>query len=65
MTSDVLVWEPRRAGVRFTPRRDIKVQVCYSAEERARLEKLARAAGFETLAAYVRARTVNAPNGAA
>ncbi len=65
MATDVLVWEPRRAGARLVPRRDIKVQVCYSADERARLEKLARAAGFETLAAYVRARTVSAPDGAA
>ncbi len=65
MSSDVLAWEPRRAGARFSPRRDIKVQVCYSAEERARLETLARAAGYDTLAAYVRARTVAAPEGAA
>jgi hypothetical protein len=65
MASDVVVWEPRRAGLRLSPRRDIKVQVCYSAEERARLEKLARAAGFDTIAAYVRARTVSAPDGAA
>ncbi len=65
MASEVLAWEPRRAGARFSPRRDIKVQVCYSAEERARLETLARAAGYDTLAAYVRARTVAAPEGAA
>lgn len=65
MATDVLVWEPRRAGARLVPRRDIKVQVCYSAEERARLETLARAAGYDTLAAYVRARTVSAPDGAA
>ncbi len=58
--------EPRRPGTKpLAPRRDIKVQVCFSADERARLEREARAAGYETVAAYVRARTVAAPDGAA
>ncbi len=66
MASDVVEWTPRRPGTRpLAPRRDIKLQICVSAQERARLETLARAAGYETVAAYVRARTVSAPDGAA
>lgn len=67
MANDTLVWIPGRAGVKpLTPHRPIKLQICLSTEERARLEKQARAAGFESVGAYVRARTVNAPdNGAA
>ncbi len=63
---EVLVWEPRKPGTKpLAPRRDIKLQVCLSAEERARLERQARAAGFESVAAFIRARTVSAPDGAA
>jgi hypothetical protein len=66
MASDVLEWTPRRPGTRpLAPRRDIKLQICVSAQERAQLERQARASGYESVAAYVRARTVSAPNGAA
>ncbi len=36
---DTIRWIPGRAGVRpLAPRRDIKLQVCFSAEERVRLD---------------------------
>jgi len=58
-----VAWIPGRPGARpLAPRRDIKLQVCLSAEERAQLDVQARAAGFETVAAYVRARTLGAPD---
>ncbi len=66
MARDLAEWTPRPTGTRpLAPRRDVKLQICMSAQERALLEKLARAAGYETVAAYVRARTVSAPDGAA
>jgi hypothetical protein len=46
---------------RITPRRPFKVQVCLSEDERVRLSEQARAAGFETLSAFVRARTLGGP----
>jgi len=56
----------RRPGATpLAPRRDVKLQVCFSSDERARLERQARAAGFESVASYVRARTVASPDGAA
>jgi len=56
---DTIRWIPGRAGVRpLAPRRDIKLQVCFSAEERVRLDAQARAAGFESAAAFIRDRTV-------
>ncbi len=55
-------WTPNRPGTRpLAPRRDIKLQVCLSADERARLETQARARGFETVAAYVRSATLGQP----
>jgi hypothetical protein len=43
---------------RIAPPQPIKLQVCLSAEEQARLSEQARAAGFETVSAFVRARTL-------
>jgi len=40
----------------LTPHRPIKVQICLSPEERARLDAEARAGGFETVAAMEKAR---------
>jgi len=63
---DMTPQTPSRPGATpLAPRRDIKLQVCFSSDERARLEKQARAAGFESVASYVRARTVASPDGAA
>jgi len=59
VVNDAGEWTPSRPGTKpLTPRRDIKLQVCFSAQERARLDAQARAAGFETVASYVRARTL-------
>ncbi len=59
-------WTPSRPGTKpLAPRRPVKLQICLSADERVRLDAQARAAGFETVAAFIRARTVGAPNGAA
>ncbi len=61
-----VAWTPSRPGTKpLTPHRPIKLQICLSAEERARLDAQARAAGYESAAAFIRARTVGAPNGAA
>ena len=46
---------------RITPRRPIKLQVCLTPQERTQLGEQARAAGYETLSAFVRARTLGAP----
>jgi hypothetical protein len=43
---------------RITPRRPVKMQVCLTPAERVRLSEQARAAGFETVSAFVRARTL-------
>jgi hypothetical protein len=43
---------------RIGPRRPVKVQVCLTPAERVRLSEQARAAGFETVSAFVRARTL-------
>ena len=45
---------------RITPHRPHKVQICLTAEERARLAEQARANGYESMSSYVRARTVGA-----
>ncbi len=66
MANDTVTWTPSRPGTKpLTPHRPIKLQICLSADERTRLDAQARAAGYETVASYVRARTVGAPNGAA
>ncbi len=62
MAQDVAEWTPNRPGTRpLAPRRDIKLQVCLSADERARLETQARARGYESVAAYVRSATLGQP----
>ncbi len=62
MEHDSAVWTPNRPGTKpLAPRRDIKLQICLSAAERARLDRQARAAGYETVASYVRARTIGQP----
>ncbi len=62
MTNDAGEWTPARPGTKpLAPRRDIKLQVCLSADERARLDAQARAAGYESVASYVRARTLDQP----
>ena len=38
--------------------RPVKIQVCLSAEERARLSEQARAAGYDTVSAFICARTL-------
>jgi len=61
MANNAGEWTPARPGTKpLTPRRTIKLQVCLSADERARLDERARSAGFETIASYVRSRTVPA-----
>jgi len=55
-------WTPSRPGEKpLAPRRDIRLQICLSADERARLDAQARAEGFESVAAFVRARTIGQP----
>lgn len=62
MEHDSAEWTPNRPGTKpLAPRRDIKLQVCFSPDERARLDRQARAGGYETVAAYVRARTLGQP----
>lgn len=52
----------RRGGpARLAPKRECKLQILLSAQERARLDELAQASGFESAASYVRARTLTAP----
>ena len=43
---------------RITPHRPVKVQICLTPTERERLSEQARLAGFETVSAFVRARTL-------
>jgi len=43
---------------RITPHRPVKVQICLTPQERAQLSERAQAFGFETLSAFVRARTL-------
>jgi len=43
---------------RIGPRRPERLQICLSPEERAALDTQARAGGYESVAAYVRARTL-------
>lgn len=43
---------------RIAPRRPLKVQICLTPQERAQLSERAQASGFETLSAFVRARTL-------
>ena len=45
-------------GGRIGPPRPIKFQVCLSESERVQLSEQARAAGFETVSAFVRARAL-------
>ncbi len=62
MEHDAGEWTPSRPGTKpLAPHRPVKLQVCFSAEERARLESQARAAGYESVASYVRARTLGQP----
>lgn len=51
----------RGRTARLGPTRPVRLQIHVSAEERAQLDRAARAAGFESVAAYVRARTVGRP----
>lgn len=62
-TTETLTRLPGRAGMRaLAPHWPLKLQVCLSSEERVRLDEAARAAGFETVAAFVRARTLGRPS---
>lgn len=55
-------WTPSRPGTKpLTPHRPVKLQVCFSPDERARLDERARAAGYESAAAFIRARTLAQP----
>lgn len=66
MATNTLTWMPGRPGTRpLAPHRPIKLQICLSPEERAQLDAQARAAGYETVAAFVRARTLGPPAPAA
>jgi len=59
MEHDVVEWTPSRPGTKpLAPRRQVKLQICLSAAERTRLDAQARAAGYETVSSYVRARTL-------
>lgn len=59
----VLTDDRRGGAAPLAPRRDKKLQITLSAEERALLDKAARAAGFESAAAFIRARTLGAAVG--
>jgi hypothetical protein len=48
-----------RAG-HIAPRRPVKVQICLTPQERVLLSECARAAGFESVSGFVRARTLGA-----
>jgi len=48
----------------LAPRRPCKIQVAYSEVERVALEQAARAEGAESLAQYIRSRTVGRGEGA-
>lgn len=51
--------QERRGGpARLAPKRDHKLQVLLSGEERMRLDELAQAAGYESAAAFIRAQTL-------
>lgn len=63
MAQTIVAQEGRRPA-RLGPSRPTRLQICLSPDERTRLDEQARAGGFESLAAYVRARTVSAPDGA-
>jgi len=52
-----------RQSTRIGPRRPARLQICLSPEERVSLDQQARAGGYDSVAAYVRARTVTAPAG--
>ncbi len=45
-------------ATRIGPRRPERLQICLSPEERVSLDQQARAGGFDSVAAYVRARTL-------
>lgn len=54
-----VVTDDRRGGAApLAPKRDKKLQITLSEEERALLDKAARAAGFESAASFIRARTL-------
>ena len=64
--TEVLRLVPGRPGYRpLQPERKALLQVRLSDPEKARLTELARQQGFETIAAYVRARTLGQPQPAA
>jgi len=55
---------PGRPPNRLAPPRRERLQVAFSADERTRLDEQARADGYETIAAFIRARTLGvAPQG--
>jgi len=62
MANDTMTWTPARPGTKpLAPHRPIRLQICLSADERARLDAQARAEGYESAAAFIRARTIPAP----
>ena len=63
MANDTVTWTPSRRGTKpLTPHRPIRLQICLSAQERARLDAQARAEGYESAAAFIRARTLGQPS---
>jgi len=49
---------PGRPPNRLAPPRRERLQVAFSADERARLDEQARAGGYESIASFIRARTL-------
>jgi hypothetical protein len=43
---------------RISPRRPLKLQICLTTEEKARLAERALAGGYESVSSYVRVRTL-------
>ncbi len=52
-------WTPHRPGTRpLAPKRNVKLTLCVSPNERARLDALAAAGGYESVSSLIRARTL-------
>jgi hypothetical protein len=59
-TAEIKDQGTRRAGMTpLAPRRPTKIQICLSFQERDELDARARAHGFESVAAFVRAAALN------
>jgi hypothetical protein len=51
---DAMLQKPER----LSSRRPVKLQICLTPDERVQLAERARAAGYDTVSAFVRARTL-------